>query len=103
MLTVNSFTAKPDRFEEAVEEVRKIKTVVEKHGGKNVRLLAALVAGQATGSLAFIIEADTFAANGALTDKFLADPEGMAQMAAGNSSAGAITGTQTTQWVEIPL
>ena len=41
---VTTLTVKPDRFEEYLEEnARKAKALVEKHGGRNSRLLAALV------------------------------------------------------------
>ena len=72
-------TVKPDRFEDYLDLAAKAKVIVEKCGGKNVRLLTALVAGEATGSFAFIEEADDFAALGAAFDKFMADPEGSAQ------------------------
>jgi hypothetical protein len=58
VVSVSTVTVKPDRFEDYLEEVCKVKALTEKCGGKNVRVLAALVAGQATGSLAFIAEAD---------------------------------------------
>ena len=46
---VTTLTVKPDRFEEYLEEnARKAKALVAKHGGRNCRLLAALVAGEQT-------------------------------------------------------
>jgi hypothetical protein len=74
VVSLTTFTAKPDRFEDAVADVRKVKAIFEKLGARNVRLLAALVAGEATGILAFTFEANDFASQGALQDKFYADP-----------------------------
>jgi hypothetical protein len=74
---------------------------VEKHGGKNVRLLAGLVAGQQTGSLAFTFEADDFGGYGAYLDKALADPQIGELMSTGDASPMA--GFQTTLWVDVPL
>jgi hypothetical protein len=104
VVTVSTFTVKPDRFEDQLEEARKFKAVFERSGGKNIRFLAAMVAGEATGSLTFIVESDDFAGNGAVMDKLLADPEGQALMAAAATSASpTVPGYQTTVWVDVPL
>jgi hypothetical protein len=99
---VTTLTVKPDRFDEYLEEnARRAKAIIEKCGGKNVRLLAALVAGEATGTLAFIAEADDFAATGAVLDKFLADPEAVALTLRGDASP--VAGYQSAMWVDVPL
>ncbi len=104
VVSVTTLTVKPDGYEEALVEIRKVKAFTEKCGGKNVRLVAALVAGQATGTLSFITEADDFGANAALTDSFLSDPEGQAIFARANSSARPFgSAGQTTLWVDVPL
>ena len=101
VVSVSTTTIKPDRFEDYLDQVGKWKTAVEKAGGKNVRLLAALVAGEATGSLAFIVETDDFSAFGASWDKFLANAEGSAQLSTLNTTAGPIASYQTTLWVDV--
>ena len=103
VVSVTTFTVKPDGFEDALADLRQTKAVVEKAGGRNVRLLAALVAGQATGSMAFITECDDFSAIGAATDKILADPEGQAILAKANTSAAALLNAQGAYWVDVPL
>jgi hypothetical protein len=66
--------------------------------------LAALVAGEATGSTALTFEADDFTAYGVVFDKFLADPEGQALMASTGTSASPLAGGfQGTMWVDVPL
>jgi hypothetical protein len=102
VVTVTTLTVKPDRYQEYLDQVaRKAKPIIEKAGGKNVRLLAGLVAGQATGSLVFIFEADDFSAFGATSDKFLADPEFVALMSTGTASP--VASYQATMWVDVPL
>jgi hypothetical protein len=102
VVTVATTTVKPDRYEEYVEQVaRKAKAINEKNGAKNVRLLAGLVAGQATGSLVFISENDDWAAMGATFDKNLADPELIAMLSTGEGSP--VASYQVTQWVDVPL
>jgi hypothetical protein len=104
VVSVTTFTAKPDRFEDAIADTRKVKAIFEKLGARNVRLLAALVAGEATGSLAFVYEADDFASQGALQDKFYADPEGMALATSVNTTAGPLAGWyQGALYVDVPL
>lgn len=98
---VTTVTVKPDRFEDYLDLARKAKVIVEKCGGKNVRLLTAMVAGEATGSFAFIEEADDFAAMGEALDKFMADPEAVGVMSTGTASP--IANYQITFWVDVPL
>ncbi len=100
---VSTTTVKPDGYEAYLELNRKSKAIIEKCGGKNIRLLAALVAGEATGSFVFTFEADDFAAWGAVGDKFFADPEGQALAASANSGVGPISSQQQTVWVDVPL
>jgi hypothetical protein len=103
LVQVSTATIKPDRFNDYLDFARHVKTVVERTGGKNVRLLSALVAGEVSGTVAFIVEADDFVAFGAAWQKFLADPEGMAAMSALNTAAGPVASNQTTLWLEVPL
>jgi len=77
------------------------KAVIERLGGRNIRLLAASVAGKATGTLALIEEADDFAAWGALVDKIGADPEGVELIS--GAAADLVSGYQTAIWVDVPL
>jgi hypothetical protein len=103
VVSVTTLTVKPDRYEDFLETSRKAKAILEKSGAKNVRLLAALTAGEASGSLATTWEADDFAAQGAVLDKFLADPEGLALLTSTNTTAGPTAGFQSTIWVDVPL
>jgi hypothetical protein len=103
VVSVTTFSVRPDGYEDALADLRKTKAVVERCGGKNVRLLAPLVAGAATGSMAFITEADDFGAIGAATDKILSDPEGQALMAKANTSTSALGSVQGAYWVDVPL
>jgi hypothetical protein len=54
-------------------------------------------------SLALSFEVDDFAAQGAVMDKFLADPEGLAVMMSTVSSESPVAGFQSTTWVDVPL
>jgi hypothetical protein len=96
-------TVKPDRYEDFLDLNRKVKLVVERAGVKNVRLMAGLVAGQATGSFVFTVEADDFAAYGAAIDKYLADPEGQLIQSLLGTSNSPIAELQYTLWVDVPL
>src|SRR5262245_40783718 len=101
VVTVSPTTIKPDQYEEFVAHIRKVKGIIEKNGAKNVRLLAGLVAGEATESFVFTSEADDFAAAGAIMDKSLADPEIVALMSTGPESP--LVGYQISMWVDVPL
>lgn len=103
VVSVTTVTVKPDRYDDFLEMTRKVNAILQKCGAKNIRLLAALTAGEASGSLTTTFEADDFAAQGAIVDKFLADPEGFAIMTATNTTAGPTVGFQSSIWVDVPL
>ena len=104
VVVVTTLTVKPDRMEDYLDQVaRPSKALLEKMGARNCRVLTGVVAGEATGSVVFICEADDFAAVGAVMDKLSADPEGVAMMSIGSSAAGPVAGLQTAFWVDIPL
>ena len=103
MVQVSTFTVKPDRFQDWVELAHKSKPIWQKAGGKSVRVLAGLVAGESTGSMAFIVEADDFAAYGALLDKFFADPDGQAVPSSLGTGDSPIPSYQNAIWVDVPL
>ena len=96
-------TVKPDRMEHYLDGARKTKAVMEKQGAKNVRVLAAVAAGEATGSWAFIYETDDLTAFGASFDKMFADPDVAAASSPENVAANMVAGIQTTIWVDVPL
>jgi hypothetical protein len=103
VVSVATLNVKPDRYEDFLETTRKAKTVLEKCGARNVRLMAALTAGEASGSLAMSWEADDFGSQGAVLDKFVADPEGLELFMATNTTAGPTAGFQSSIWVDVPL
>jgi hypothetical protein len=53
--------------------------------------------------LVTIYEAEDFASQGAVVDRFLADPEGMAIMTAINTTAGPTAGFQSSLWIDVPV
>ena len=103
VVSVTTLSLKPDRYEAFLDTTRKSKALLEKHGAKNVRLIAALSAGEASGSLALTWEADDFGSQGAVMDKFLADEEGLALLMSSNTSEGPSIGFQSSIWVDVPL
>ena len=102
VVSAATFTVKPDRFEERWEKSarprRSLRSAV-----RRCAIAGRPRGGEATGSLAFIFEADDFGAYGAAMDKFMADPEGMALLSAVNTTAGPVAGFQGTLWVDVPL
>ena len=101
VLSVTTLTVKPDRMGDFVEQARKAKAILEKHGGRNCRLISGVVAGEATGAFVFTVEADDFAGMGAVQDKVMTDPDAAAIMTLGTANPAA--GYQISYWVDIPL
>lgn len=102
VLSVTALTIKPDRYEDFLATTKKSKTILEKCGAKNVRLIVSM-SGQSSGSFVLTAEADDHAASGAILDKFLADSEGLALMMESGTEGGPMASWQTSTWVEIPL
>jgi hypothetical protein len=92
---------KPDRWEEFLDQTRRTRPIMEQAGAKNIRLLAGLVAGQQTGTVVYISEADDFAAAGVVMDRAIADPEIQKILVLGDASPMA--GYQTSYFVDVPL
>ena len=101
VVTTTTVQVKPDRFEEWLEVMRKVIPIIEKAGGKNVRVLAGVVAGQQTGTIVVTQESDDFAAAGAGMDQSFADPEILKALALGEGNP--IAGWQTSFYVDVPL
>jgi hypothetical protein len=102
VLTTVMVTLKPGRFEDYLENMAKpAKPIVEGIGLRNYRVFAGFYAGEATGQVVVVNEADDFAAAGAATDKALADPRIVAMMR--SSDDGPVASQQMQQWIEIPL
>lgn len=103
VVSVTTLTVKPDRYEAFLETTRKSKALLERCGAQNVRLIAALSAGEASGSVALTWEAGDFGLQGAVMDRFLRDPEGLALITSSNTSDGPTSGFQSSIWVDVPL
>jgi hypothetical protein len=52
VISVTTLTVKPDKYEAFLDQNRKAKTILERCGAKNVRLMGTIVAGEASGTLA---------------------------------------------------
>jgi len=96
---ITSYRVNPDATEAHMQWSREVKAFLER-AGASVRLLAAVVAGEATGRMAFVTEAADFASIGSITDQFMTDPQIAAAMAKATSLYSEVS---TTQWIEIPL
>jgi hypothetical protein len=101
VVTTTIIQVKPDRWEEFLDQTRKTRPIMEQAGAKNIRLLAGLVAGQQTGTVVYISEADDFAAAGVVMDRAIADPEIQKILVLGDASPMA--GYQTSYFVDVPL
>ena len=88
-MTVVSLTAlrlKPGaNWEDAQKTFKKGNDLVRKHGGENVTMLAAMAAGEATGTVTLLYTAADWAKYGQLQDALMADPELQAIMTDPNS------------------
>ena len=92
MIVHYMFHIHPDHKERAKEELRKLKTIVQKHGGRNFRYYAATTSG--TPNRLFIYEIDKMAH----FDALMADPDFRA-VKLDSLYTDAIGGT----WAEVPL
>jgi hypothetical protein len=92
MIVHLTFHIPPDRKEQAKEELRKLRSVVERHGGKNFRYYASTLSG--TPNRLFIYDVESFAH----FDTLQRDPDFRAVRL--DSLYSDATGTT---WAEVPL
>ncbi|MGA7420396.1 MAG: hypothetical protein WBW80_20550 [Acidimicrobiales bacterium] len=102
VVSVTALTIKPGRYEDFLATTKKSKSILEKCGARNVRLMVGM-GGQTAGSFVLSNEADDHAAAGAILDKFLADSEGLALLMESGSEGAPTASWQTSSWVEIEL
>jgi hypothetical protein len=103
VVSVTSITIKPGSYEAFLETSRQAKTILERCGAKNFRVLGTLVAGEATSTFATIWEADDYASYGATMDKFLADADAMRLLLEANSADGPTASFQGSIWSDLEL
>jgi hypothetical protein len=103
VLLTTMVQVKPDRWEEFLSQTRKGKSLVEGHGGSNVRLLAGLVGGQQTGMIVVTIEFDDFASYGSFEDKWQASVDPELRQLTSSGDASPIAAFQASLWVDVPL
>jgi hypothetical protein len=84
---VTTLTVKPGGWDEMMENVKKAKVILERHGGRNVRLLVPVSGGGPSGTAHSTFEADDLAGVGKVLDGIYADPEMVALMMKGAESA----------------
>ncbi|HET7379345.1 MAG TPA: hypothetical protein VFJ24_04815 [Gaiellales bacterium] len=92
MIVHLSFHIHPDKKEQAREELRKLRSVVERHGGKNFRYYASTISG--TPNRLFIYDIESFAH----FDTLSRDPEFRAV-----KLDSLYTDATGTMWAEVPL
>jgi hypothetical protein len=101
VVSTTTVQVKPDRFQEWLDTMRKVKPIMEKAGARDTRVLVGLVAGEATGTIVVVSEADDFAGAGAVFDHVFADPEVQKALALGEGNP--MIGWQTSLFVDVPL
>jgi hypothetical protein len=85
VISVATITVAPGRWDEFIEGSKKAKTMLEKHGAKNVRLLAELAGAVGSTAVHSTFEADDLAALGKVMDSIYADPDMLALMQNGTA------------------
>ena len=101
VMSVTVLTVKPGRYEDFLKEQEKSDALLKKAGAKNLRLVAALSAGEASGSVVAAFEADDWTAYGKVVDAFFASG-GDAVMNDISAEDSPIARWQSSIYVDIP-
>jgi hypothetical protein len=80
VISVTTLTVAPDRWEQFVEDNKKSKAILERHGARGVRLLAEVAGAVPSGTVHLTFEADSLQALGKIMDSVFADPDILAMM-----------------------
>jgi hypothetical protein len=101
VVQASTIQVKPERWEDFLADARKVRPMLASYGAQNSLLVVSLMGGQWTGSVVMTFEFDDLAAQGAYTDKIVADQEIARMMMPGPDSPHS--GFQSSLFVEIPL
>jgi hypothetical protein len=96
---VTTLTVQPGGWDDMLENVKKAKAILEKHGARNVRLMVPVSGGGPSGTAHTTFEADDLAAVGKVLDSIYADPEMVAVMMKGAESSS----WESSILVDLPL
>jgi hypothetical protein len=96
---VTTLTVQPGGWDDMLENVKKAKVILERHGGRNVRLMVPVSGGGRSGTAHTTFEADDLAAVGKVLDGIYADPEMVAVMMKGAESSS----WESSILVDLPL
>ncbi len=101
VMNVSTITVKPGRFEDYLKLTAKAEALLTKCGAKNVRLIAGLSAGEASGTIVSTWEADDFTEFGKVTDAFFAGG-GQELMGEVGGEDSPIAHWAGSTWVDVP-
>ena len=87
------------RENDAIADTGKYKTLLERHGAKNYRVM--LMMDRTPLRMVTTYEAEDQAALGKISDNLLADPEFQPLMAASFGPGGSSSGYVTQMWIEL--
>jgi len=96
---VTTLTVQAGGWDDMLENVKTAKAILERHGGRNVRLMVPVSGGGPSGTAHTTFEADDLAAVGKVLDGIYADPEMVAVMMKGAESST----WESSILVELPL
>ena len=98
VISVTTIPVQPDApWDETLATHKQAKTILERHGAKNVRLMVSMVGAAPVGTAYSSFEADDHAALGKITDAVFTDPELLEMMSAGTSP------WTTSVFADVPL
>jgi hypothetical protein len=101
VMSVTVLMVKPGRYEDFMKQQSEAEALLTKSGAKNMRLIAGLTAGEASGSLVTTFEADDFTAHGKVMDTFFAN--GGAELMEKVSDADSpIASWQSSTYIDVP-
>jgi hypothetical protein len=101
IVNVTNVTVKPGRYDDFLKQQRVTEALLKNAGAQNVRLVAGLVAGEASGSVAVSFEADDFKAHGKVMDAFFAGG-GAELMQSISAEDSPIASWQSALYIDVP-
>ena len=86
VISVTTLTVGPD-WDKFLEDQKKAKAILERHGARNVRLLAEVAGATPSGTMHSTFEAENLESLGRITDAVFADAEILAMMQNGSAAS----------------
>ena len=103
VLSTTVIRVKPGRWNDFLKLMRTTNRVLNTAGAKSFRLLSAIAAGPASGTVVIVWEADDWEDYGRVSQRFFDDPAGIELLMQSTTPEGPTQSWQNSIYIDVPI